>query len=124
MRKEILKLIKKYGITNIILEEVRPDTPNNHTNKVLTWLQGSIYIAVYEYNKTIEIETMQANEWRSKIGIKTGRGVTRESLKIKDIEYVQTHYGIKVNDDIADAIGLYDAYNQASPQVFDGFELK
>ena len=44
------------------------------------------------------------DENEEKIGIKTGRGVKRESLKTKDIEFVRENYGLDVNDDEADAI--------------------
>lgn len=111
MRNELLKIIEKYNITKIIMEEVRPDLQNSHTQKILTWLQAEIVIPVYEYNKTIEIEFILPNSWRSKIGIKTGAGIKRDVLKAKDIEYVKDKYNLTVNDDIADAIGILDSYN-------------
>lgn len=109
MRDEILKIIKQYNVTRIIVEEVRPDLQNSHTQKMLTWLQAEIVIPVYEYNKNIEIDFILPNSWRSKIGIKTGASVKREALKAKDIEYVKNKYGLTVNDDIADAIGILDS---------------
>ena len=50
------------------------------------------------------------NSWRSKIGIKTGKGIKREELKQKDIEFVEKTFGITVNDDIADACGIAWSY--------------
>lgn len=121
MREGVLEIVKKYNITKVIMEEVRPEQydendkelysylRNPATAKLLYWLQGTVAIALYEYNKKIEIEFIMPNSWRSKIGIQTGRGIKRETLKIKDIEYVKNKYNISVNDDIADAIGILDS---------------
>lgn len=111
MRDKISELIKQYNIKTIVVEEVRTDYKNVHTYKILTWLQAAIVIAAYEIDPKIEIEYMQASTWRSLIGIKTGRGIKREVLKAKDIEYVNNKYNFNItSDDIADAIGLRDAY--------------
>lgn len=104
MRDKIQEILKQYNIDKVVLEEVRPDFQNAHTYKILTWVQAAIVFATYDVNKKIEIEYLQASSWRSKIGIKTGRGVKRESLKTKDIEFVRENYGLDVNDDEADAI--------------------
>lgn len=126
MRDEVVKLIKLYGITHIIAEEVRPDGMNNHTGKILNWLQGVIAVAAYETNKDIEIEFIGASSWRSKLKIQ-GRAVKREQQKAIDIKYVQDKYGITVMDDEADAIGILDAYDIENPKPVDifsgGFEL-
>jgi hypothetical protein len=50
------------------------------------------------------------SEWRKVCGIKTGTGVRRESLKPLDIAFAKNTYGLDVNDDIADAIGIGHAY--------------
>lgn len=110
MRNRIAEIIKEYNIDEIIIEEVRTDYSNSHTYKVLTWLQGVVAIAAYEINPKIKIQYIQASSWRSKIGIKTGAGVKREELKQKDIEFVKEKYNLNVNDDIADAIGIYTSY--------------
>ena len=54
------------------------------------------------------------NSWRAKVGIKTGRGITRTSLKPMDIKFARDTFGIDVNDDIADAIGV--GYSQAQEE--------
>lgn len=51
-----------------------------------------------------------ASSWRSRIGIRIGRGVKRQELKKADMDYVFNKYGITANDDICDAICLKDAY--------------
>lgn len=110
MQNEIGKLISENDITNIVTEEVRPDFINIRTYKVLMWLQGSIVLKAHDINPKISIEYLYPSEWRSKIGIKTGRGVKREQVKAASIKYVKNKYGINANDDVCDAICLLDSY--------------
>lgn len=123
VQTELNKIIKQYNITKIVAEEVRPDIPNSHTFKLLTWLQGIVLYCAYLQNDKIEYEFIQATSWRSKIGIHTGPGVKREALKKADIDYVKNKYGISANDDVCDAICLMDAYHVKDPvkyhQTFD-----
>ena len=119
MRDGVLELVKKYNVERIVAEEVRPDLQNSHTQKILTYVQAAIVLAVYEYNKNIKVEFIQPNSWRSKIGIKTGAGVKRETLKAQDILFVKNKYGLDVkNDDEADAIGILNScLNSTTPQT-------
>lgn len=117
MRDGIQQIIKEYNIQKIVAEEVHADTPNNHTNKVLLWLQGVIAVLAFEtIVPPIEIEFVQASSWRSKIGIKTGRGIKRSEVKQADMDYVKNKYGIEANDDICDAICLHNAYYSSNPE--------
>lgn len=111
MRDQLSKVIKENKIDKIIMEQVRPQY-NSRTNKVLMWLQGVIVVAAYEINPKIQCEFIGASEWRAALKIKQGRGVKREALKPQDMKYVEQKYGIKVNDDQADAICIFDAYWQ------------
>lgn len=120
MRNAIKEIIQKYKIEQIVLEEVRTDYQNVHTYKILTWLQAAIVFVAYEIDPQIKIEYVQASSWRSKIGIHTGRGIKRETLKIEDIKYVKNKYNIDANDDICDSICLLDAYlkdNQKKEEI-------
>ena len=130
MIKEIDKLITEYQVEKIILEEVLPkneaydDGASHHANpkvfKPLMWLQGGINFMVHMNHKDLEIEYIMPNEWRAKVGIRTGRGVKRETLKSADIKFVYDTFGIEVNDDIADACGIGWAYiKDSQKQVFD-----
>lgn len=110
MRDGVAEIIKKYDVKEIVIEEVRTDYNNSHTFRMLNWVQAAIVLAAYDIDPKIKISYLQASSWRSKIGIKTGRGIKRDVLKQKDIEYVQNKYGITANDDICDAICLLDAY--------------
>ena len=110
MRDNIQNLIKEYDIQKVIFEEVFEMFSNTRTQKVLMWVQGIVLMAIYEINPKIEYDFVIPSSWRSKLGIKTGRGVKRETVKQADMEYVKNKYGIEENDDIADAICIHDAY--------------
>lgn len=114
----IEEVLNKYSdIDKIIMEEVIPTTGKNvKTWKALIYLQAIVMMMLYKKFPKIKIELIYPNSWRSRIGIHTGKGETREKLKIHDIRYVETHYGIKVNDDIADAICI--AYSSFVPVFF------
>lgn len=111
MRDELSKIIKDNKIQKIIMQQVRPDF-NSHTGKILMWLQGIVTMAAYEINPTIEWDFIGASTWRAALKIKQGRGVKRNNLKPQDIQYVKNKYNITVNDDEADAICIFDAYNE------------
>ena len=122
------EILSKNNIDIIVLEEVRPEQglQNIKTHKALMYLQGAFYLLIQERFKHIKIEYLYPNEWRSKCGIKTGAGVRRSSLKPLDIKFVKETYGLDVNDDIADAIGIGHAYiyENSEPEIVDGFEFK
>lgn len=109
MRDSIAELLKTNQIAKIVMEEVRPEF-NIHTSKILMYLQASVVLMAYEINPKIEFQFLGASEWRARLKIKQGRGIKRDQLKPQDIQYVQQKYGIKVNDDQADAICIFDAY--------------
>ena len=106
MADNIDRVIEDYNIDKIIMEEVIPTDVHNNQSvfKALMYLQGFIMEVFDKHNITPVL--MTSSEWRKKCGIHTGRGILRESLKPKDIQFVQSQFGIKVNDDIADAICL------------------
>lgn len=118
MIDELKIIIEKYGIEKIILEEVRPQggygVGNLQTHKALMWLQGALAMMVHDNFKNVKIDYILPNSWRAKVGIKTGRGITRTSLKPMDIKFARDTFGIDVNDDIADAIGV--GYSQAQEE--------
>lgn len=112
MRDAIIELLTKSDIDTVVLEEIRPDGYNNHTSKLLAWLQGCIVIAIYEFDPYIKVEFVGASSWRSKLGIQ-GYRVKREEQKKKDIEYANNKYNLTLTssqDDEADAICILTAY--------------
>ena len=120
MVDELDVIIAKYAVQKIILEEVRPDEigsrSNLATHKALMFLQGAIAMMVHDKYSKITIEYLYPSEWRKCCKIKTGRGIVRETVKQRDIRFVEETFGIKVNDDIADAIGLGYAHLHPSEQ--------
>lgn len=114
MKNGLEEVLNKYKIDKIVLEEVRPEQglQNLKTHKALLYLQAAIAFLVYEKFNKVKIEYVYPSEWRKVCGIKTGRGVRRDALKPLDIAFVKEKFGIQVNDDIADAIGIAWAYIQ------------
>jgi len=53
---------------------------------------------------------MGSSHWRKICGIRTGRGVRRDTLKKASQDLVKNTYNIEVNDDESDAICLGMAY--------------
>lgn len=103
-------LIADENIERVILEEVISEKgKTNKTYKALMWLQAAINFMVHDIYQ-IPIDYLLPNEWRAAIGIHTGRGVCREELKRKDIDFVKKNFDIEANDDICDAICLGYAY--------------
>lgn len=104
MVDELEKVLIEYKIDNVIIEDVTPQDvhENIQVHKTLTYLQG--YILEMLDNHNIRPKFYTASEWRKKCGIHTGRGIRRESLKPKDIQFVRSQFGIQANDDVADAI--------------------
>lgn len=113
MVEGLKEIVEKYAPDKIVAEEVRPENgmQNIKTHRALMWLQGGVALMLHAYNKKLEMDLIYPSSWRAKIGIKTGRGIKRTSLKEKDIEFVKANYGMTVNDDEADAICIGYAYS-------------
>ena len=101
---------------------------NQNVYKALVYLQGFL---MNEFDKHgLKVTYYVASVWRKKCAITTGRGVTRESLKPKDISFVRNQFGINTNDDVADAICIGFAHVGGivkKPQIEitdDGFEFR
>lgn len=111
MSNGLLDVLAKHPeIQKVVAEEVRADYKNAIVYKALNWCQGVCIFKLYEKIPKLETEFIQPSSWRSKIGIKTGRGVKRSEVKKADVAYIEKEYGIDVNDDVADAICIKDSY--------------
>lgn len=123
MQTEIREILKTHKIDKVVIEDVIPEDVHNNTNvfKALMYLQGALCMVFNQFSITPEF--LYPNEWRSKCGIPTGRN-KRESLKPKDIAFVKQHFGIDVNDDIADAICIGYAATLNNGYKVGGFEFK
>lgn len=104
MVDELDKILQKYTINYVYIEDVIPEDVkhNQQVFSALKYLQGFILDLLNTHK--ISHEFFVASQWRKQCGIKTGRGVYRESLKAKSIAFVKEQFNITVNDDIADAI--------------------
>lgn len=107
--REILS--KNQDIECLVLEQVRPDTfVNSKTYKALMYLQGCIAMMVHQDFRWMEVQFMYPTQWRKVCGIKQGPKIKRDLQKQNDIDWVKQNFGLTVNDDIADAVGIGFAY--------------
>ncbi len=115
MADQLEKIIQKYPkIKYVYIEDPKPAHVGGNIDvyRKLTWLQGQVCIMLHKYNCSVQFT--QSSHWRKENGIKTGRGVQRDSLKQKDIQKVKQLYNKTVNDDEADAILIARAYKEKS----------
>lgn len=112
----ILEILKQnQPFDKIILEQVIPEKGSSSENipvrtyRVLMWMQAAMVFMVHQNYPKVDLDYIYPSAWRKKIGIQTGRGLKRDGLKIKDIQHVFNKFGIRVNDDEADAICIGEA---------------
>ena len=80
---EIEKILNEYQIDKVVIEDVYPEDVHHNITvyKSLTYLQGFILHSLNKHGFTNNnIKFYTASEWRKKCGIRTGRGIKRESL--------------------------------------------
>lgn len=108
----INQLVTEAGINIVVMEEVIPDHAKNiNTFKALMYLQAAIVIMLHDEHPGVKLELVYPGSWRSTCGIKTGRGVQRETLKQADIRFANKTYSLNISsDDEADAICIGHAY--------------
>lgn len=92
-------------VSEIVMEEVIPDhTKNTNTFKALMYLQAAMVIMLHDKYPSIKVSLIYPGSWRSQCGIKTGRGVKRETLKEADVRRANEVFKLNItSDDIADA---------------------
>lgn len=112
MTDTIDTIISEANIDTIIMEEVIPDhSKNQHTFKALIWLQAVIIVMVHDKHPSVKVELIYPGSWRAQAGIKTGRGVKRDTLKEADIKRAKEIFGAEqLNDDEADACLIGGVY--------------
>ena len=106
------QLVGEIGIDTIVMEEVIPDhSKNQNTFKALMYLQAAVVIMLHDKYPATKLELVYPGSWRSTCGIKTGRGVVRETLKQADVRFANSTYGLNISsDDQADAICIGHAF--------------
>jgi len=121
MSKEIEHIYQENNIDDVIIEDIVPDDVGNNLSiyGLLHYLQAYVVLMFHDHKQKCQFYV--ASEWRKKCGIKTGRGVKRESLKAASMQLVKNKYGIDVNDDISDAICIGWAYAQDMAEPLSAF---
>ena len=106
------EIISQAAIGEIVMEEVIPDhAKNTQTFKALMYLQAAVMMMVHDKHPGVKVELIYPGSWRSQAGIKTGRGVKRETLKDADIARAKAVFGAQdLNDDEADAMLIGGVY--------------
>lgn len=106
MTDTIDEIISQFKVDEIVMEEVIPDhSKNTNTFKALMYLQASIIIMLHDKYPNIQTNLIYPGSWRSQCGIKTGRGVKRETLKEADVRRANEIFKLNTSsDDVADAV--------------------
>ena len=102
IRQEVKKLIEKYNIDKIILEDIYMDgqrVNNVQTFKALAEVFGVLFELCIDLNKPVE--AVLAGTWKSTLGIK---GRTRTEQKQNAQKWVIENYNKKPTQDECDAI--------------------
>lgn len=118
MVNRIRQLCNQYNPTDIIMEDILPQDVkrNQAVYKALIYLQAAIVLQLHKINLIVNFYT--ASHWRAQVGIHTGRGIKRETLKAASQKLVKNIYNIDVNDDISDAICIGIAYIKEHKSAF------
>lgn len=117
IKTEVMELIDKYEITEIVFEDIQLQTnvvQNVRTFKVLAEVFGVLYETFTELE--IPNEAVLAASWKSTLGI---RGADRATQKRNAAEYVANTYNIKATQDECDAICIGTHYIKTNPETFD-----
>jgi len=114
---EICVWIKETQPDYVIFEDVSLQT-NVATLRLLAQLQGVIIGCCQLYD--IPYKIYKPSSWRKILKFQQGRGVERKVLKQQSKDYVKKNYDLDVNDDIADAICIGQAYINENKQNIKG----
>lgn len=113
IKQEVLKLIEKYNINEIVMEDIQmqDNVANNvQTFKILAELFGVLYETFTELK--IPNSAILASSWKSALGIK---GKNRAEQKRNAQNWVLENFNIKVIQDIADSVCIGAAYLKKTP---------
>lgn len=121
-RQEILNLINKFQIDELIFEDIQlqKDIGDNvKTFKILAEVFGNLYELATELN--LPNSAVLADVWRSTLGIK---GIHRQEQKKNAQNYVFKKYDVECTQDEADAIciGLHAIKIKEKEKSEKGFD--
>lgn len=106
MAQTLLEILNQYSPNAIYVEETVV-VRNAKTQRFLTRLQGVLY--GWCVMRECDFNTIRPSEWRKPLKFNQGKNIKREMLKQQSIDYVKEHYGLNVDDNIADAICIGEA---------------
>lgn len=113
IKQEVLKLIDKYNIDEVVMEDIQMQ--GNVANNVQTFkILAEVFGVLYETFTELKIpnSAILASSWKSALGIK---GKNRAEQKRNAQAWVLDTYGIKVIQDIADSVCVGSAYLKKAP---------
>lgn len=116
MTNHILLLMNKYQPDVVVFEGVSlRDSVQRLIH--LAWVQGCIIEMCLE--RKIPYEIYQPTLWRKILEFTQRNDMSRKALKEQAVDYVKTCYGIRVNDNAAEAICIALAYLTDSGILLD-----
>ena len=107
MVDRICKIILKNKPDCVVLEDVAMQS-NPATLILLSRLQGAI-IGCCRVNK-ISFDILKPSNWRKTLGFRQGQGIKRPELKKQAVEFVKNNYGLKLSEDVCEAICIGNAF--------------
>lgn len=107
MVDRICKIILKNKPDCVVLEDVAMQS-NPATLILLSRLQGAI-IGCCRVNK-ISFDILKPSNWRKTLGFRQGQGIKRPELKKQAVEFVKENYGLKLSEDVCEAICIGNAF--------------
>lgn len=117
MIKQIHNHIIKNNVDFVVFEDVSLQT-NVSTLILLAQIQGAIINTCVLNN--ICYSVYKPTFWRSKLNFKQSRNVKRTELKQQAKDYVFNKYGLKLKEDICDAICIGEAFIVESERKING----
>lgn len=115
-------IINMFSLIRYKIDNVKPDLViledayyNNNAAvlKSLSLLKGMIW--GYCIVNDIKVTQYTPTSWRSKAGIKEGKGIKRSELKRSAVDFVKENFNIECSDDEAEAIVIsYIGYKEVN----------
>ena len=101
MMHQIEVVIQRYRPKMIVLEDVQKQA-SERTVILLARLQGLIISLCDRYQ--IPYTMYFPTRWRKQLGFSQGAGVSRDACKQQALDFIRNAYGLKVGEDICEAI--------------------
>lgn len=104
LANKVDKIIEEFGIEEVVIEDIYY-SGNVETFKILSFTMAGLLFLFTE--KELPYSILNATIWKSKCGVK---GKDRPEQKRNAQKFVEKEYGLKVIQDIADAICIGTGY--------------